>query len=109
MTCRRRHGRREAPDTHWVAFGLVPDQQPSVLGPNAWLVDEMYDQYRADPSSVSESWREFFADYRKDDAATGGNGQAAPVSKAAPAPPEPVPAPVAPPPAAAPAATPVAP
>ncbi|HUO48319.1 MAG TPA: multifunctional oxoglutarate decarboxylase/oxoglutarate dehydrogenase thiamine pyrophosphate-binding subunit/dihydrolipoyllysine-residue succinyltransferase subunit, partial [Acidimicrobiales bacterium] len=33
------------------------------FGPNAWLVDDMYEQYRADPSSVSESWREFFADY----------------------------------------------
>jgi 2-oxoglutarate dehydrogenase E1 component len=32
------------------------------VGPNAWLVDDMYEQYRADPSSVSESWREFFAD-----------------------------------------------
>jgi 2-oxoglutarate dehydrogenase E1 component len=32
------------------------------FGPNAWLVDDMYEQYRADPSSVSESWREFFAD-----------------------------------------------
>jgi multifunctional 2-oxoglutarate metabolism enzyme len=36
---------------------------PSV-GPNAWLVDEMYEQYQADPGSVSESWREFFQDYR---------------------------------------------
>ncbi len=33
------------------------------LGPNAWLVDEMYEQYREDPASVSESWQEFFADY----------------------------------------------
>jgi multifunctional 2-oxoglutarate metabolism enzyme len=33
------------------------------FGPNAWLVDDMYEQYRADPSSVSESWREFFTDY----------------------------------------------
>src|ERR1700686_4868810 len=32
--------------------------------PNAWLVDDMYDRFLADPSSVSESWREFFADYR---------------------------------------------
>ena len=40
------------------------DQQDAVtLGPNAWLVDEMYDQYREDPTSVSDSWREFFADY----------------------------------------------
>jgi 2-oxoglutarate dehydrogenase E1 component len=34
------------------------------FGPNAWLVDDMYDRFLADPSSVSDSWREFFADYR---------------------------------------------
>ncbi len=34
------------------------------FGPNAWLVDDMYERYLADPTSVSESWREFFADYR---------------------------------------------
>ncbi len=34
------------------------------FGPNAWLVEDMYDRYRADPASVSDSWREFFADYR---------------------------------------------
>ncbi len=34
------------------------------FGPNAWLVDDMYDRYLVDPSSVSESWREFFSDYR---------------------------------------------
>ena len=33
------------------------------FGPNAWLVDDMYDDYSRDPASVSESWREFFADY----------------------------------------------
>jgi len=37
----------------------------SSLGPNAWLVDEMHDQYLTDPNSVSESWREFFADYQR--------------------------------------------
>src|SRR5437762_7926918 len=36
------------------------------LGPNEWLVDEMYEQYLADPKSVSPSWQEFFADYRRD-------------------------------------------
>ena len=36
------------------------------LGPNAWLVDEMYEQYLSDPGSVSESWRDFFADYQRD-------------------------------------------
>ena len=34
------------------------------FGPNAWLVDDMYDRFLADPASVSDSWREFFADYR---------------------------------------------
>jgi 2-oxoglutarate dehydrogenase E1 component len=34
------------------------------FGPNAWLVDDMYDRFLADPESVSESWREFFTDYR---------------------------------------------
>jgi 2-oxoglutarate decarboxylase len=34
------------------------------FGPNAWLVDDMYEQYRQDPNSVSESWREFFENYR---------------------------------------------
>ena len=50
---------------------MPPDTSPApppqeALGPNAWLVDEMYEQYRADPSSVSESWREFFTDYQSD-------------------------------------------
>jgi 2-oxoglutarate dehydrogenase E1 component len=34
------------------------------FGPNAWLVEDMYDRYRSDPTSVSNSWAEFFADYR---------------------------------------------
>jgi 2-oxoglutarate decarboxylase len=33
------------------------------FGPNEWLVDEMYQRYLADPSSVDEAWHEFFADY----------------------------------------------
>jgi multifunctional 2-oxoglutarate metabolism enzyme len=35
------------------------------FGPNAWLVDDMYDRFLADPNSVAESWREFFADYKR--------------------------------------------
>jgi 2-oxoglutarate dehydrogenase E1 component len=44
----------------------VTDEQAAktAIGANEWLVDEMFDQYRSDPESVSESWREFFADYR---------------------------------------------
>ncbi len=46
---------------------LEPLARPhsGAFGPNAWLVDDMYEQYRQDPSSVSESWRDFFADYAK--------------------------------------------
>jgi 2-oxoglutarate decarboxylase len=41
-------------------------QEPSgsAFGANSWLVEEMYEQYRADPDSVGESWRDFFEDYR---------------------------------------------
>ena len=34
------------------------------FGANAWLVEEMYEQFVHDPNSVSDSWQEFFADYR---------------------------------------------
>lgn len=57
------------------------------FGTNYWVVDEMYRQYLADPDSVGESWKEFFADYepssavaqslaatRADDDATAGTG-----------------------------------
>src|SRR6187549_2980530 len=86
---------------------MPPETTPAAppqeaLGPNAWLVDEMYDQYRADPSSVSESWREFFADYQSDTQAgstqadiarpaTGRKGGADVASRPAPAPPKPTP------------------
>ncbi len=36
----------------------------SVLGFNTGYVEELYKQYLENPDSVSESWREFFADYR---------------------------------------------
>ena len=41
-------------------------KQPSsdTFGANAWLVDEMFEQFRQDPLSVSESWREFFEGYK---------------------------------------------
>jgi 2-oxoglutarate decarboxylase len=44
---------------------MAAEQLPAnMVGPNAWLVDEMYEQFLADPTSVSESWQEFFVDYR---------------------------------------------
>ncbi|HEV2427803.1 MAG TPA: 2-oxo acid dehydrogenase subunit E2, partial [Acidimicrobiales bacterium] len=35
------------------------------FGPNAWLVDDLYEQFLADPTSVSASWRDFFAGYQR--------------------------------------------
>jgi 2-oxoglutarate dehydrogenase E1 component len=40
------------------------DLRGPAFGANSWLVEEMYEQYRADPDSVNEAWKEFFADYR---------------------------------------------
>jgi multifunctional 2-oxoglutarate metabolism enzyme len=34
------------------------------FGVNRWLVDELFEQYRDDPDSLSRSWQEFFEDYR---------------------------------------------
>src|SRR5205823_314969 len=41
----------------------MTEKPTGTFGPNAGLVDEMYERFRADPSSVAESWRDFFADY----------------------------------------------
>jgi 2-oxoglutarate decarboxylase len=58
-----------------------PSTGAGSFGPNAWLVEDMFDRYRADPGSVSESWREFFADYRP-----AGGPLAPPSAAAAPVP-----------------------
>ncbi|MCW2529536.1 MAG: sucA, partial [Pseudonocardiales bacterium] len=34
------------------------------FGANEWLVEDMYESYLADPSSVDAAWHDFFADYR---------------------------------------------
>ncbi len=47
-------------EEHRGGTGALPG---GAFGPNAWLVDDMYEEYRSDPASVSESWREFFHDY----------------------------------------------
>ncbi len=56
---------------------------------NAWLVEEMYEQYREDPSSLPDGWRDFFADYRPDEPArssrpSDGNGRAGDSDEEAP-------------------------
>ncbi|MCE5288393.1 MAG: multifunctional oxoglutarate decarboxylase/oxoglutarate dehydrogenase thiamine pyrophosphate-binding subunit/dihydrolipoyllysine-residue succinyltransferase subunit [Nocardiaceae bacterium] len=42
----------------------------SQFGQNQWLVDEMYQRYKADPSSVDKSWHDFLADYKPDSSVT---------------------------------------
>ncbi|MHB2251075.1 multifunctional oxoglutarate decarboxylase/oxoglutarate dehydrogenase thiamine pyrophosphate-binding subunit/dihydrolipoyllysine-residue succinyltransferase subunit [Corynebacterium aurimucosum] len=32
----------------------------SIYGPNAWLIDEQFQQYSKDPNSVDKEWREYF-------------------------------------------------
>ena len=34
------------------------------FGPNEWLVQEMYEKYQSDPSSVDKAWWDFFADFK---------------------------------------------
>ena len=47
-----------------------PGQEPQAdaagpdFGPNEWLVDELYQRYLADPSSVAMEWWNFLADYQ---------------------------------------------
>jgi 2-oxoglutarate decarboxylase len=53
------------------------------FGPNAWLVDDMYDRFLADPDSVAESWREFFADYQRSTVPTVATSVAPVAAKAA--------------------------
>src|SRR5436305_14115346 len=48
------------------------------FGPNEWLVEEMYEQFLSDPSSVDPAWHDFFADYKPTQRAT---SQAVPTTK----------------------------
>ena len=62
----------------------APVTSDTDFGPNEWLVDEMYDRFVKDPSSVDEAWRQLF----KDRQAAGSNGQQSqPSAKAATSPP----------------------
>src|SRR5579859_8008370 len=97
-----------------VVSAVSDSPVPADFGANEWLVEELYQRYQADPSSVDRAWWSFFADYQP----ALGNGRApapaeAPpvVAQAAPAPaavatasPDTVPSPAAPPVAAPPPA-----
>ncbi|MBJ7401382.1 hypothetical protein, partial [Mycolicibacterium sp.] len=51
----------------------------SPFGQNEWLVEEMYRNFRGDPTSVDPSWHEFLLGYKPDSdtPAPADNGQAA--------------------------------
>ncbi|WP_369637878.1 hypothetical protein, partial [Nocardia sp. JMUB6875] len=66
------------------------------FGQNQWLVDEMYQKYKQDPSSVDESWHEFLADYTPENTSESGNNSQA-VTAVAPAPAAAASTPAAPP------------
>ncbi len=51
------------------------------VGTNEGLIDDLFDQYRADPASVPERWRDFFTAQER------GNGAAGPAPTATPTPP----------------------
>jgi 2-oxoglutarate decarboxylase len=64
------------------------DSNSSAFGANSWLVEEMYEQYRDDPASVGESWRDFFEDYRSVAAPSSAPPNSATASPAEPTEPE---------------------
>ncbi len=62
---------------------MVDDAAESVaFGPNAWLVDDMYERYLRDPSSVAESWRDFFEGYGDHRLGSEAQGPSGPLSGA---------------------------
>src|SRR5215510_5913397 len=99
--------RASADPTEHTTEHSAPESQAGTtgtdFGANEWLVDELYQRYLADPSSVAMEWWNFFADYQPPAAP----GSPAPppagpaASGAAPAAPAPArPAPGTPPPGA---------
>lgn len=61
-----------------------PGTNPAAaFGANEWLVDEIYQQYLQDPSSVDRAWWDFFADYKP--GAAGTADKPAPGASGAPA------------------------
>jgi 2-oxoglutarate dehydrogenase E1 component len=51
-----------AAPVQWDAMSEQP--APIAFGTNSWLVEEMYEQFRRDPASVGDAWREFFSDFK---------------------------------------------
>ncbi|HET7327472.1 MAG TPA: 2-oxo acid dehydrogenase subunit E2, partial [Nocardioidaceae bacterium] len=85
-----------SPEEAIEAVAESPQHNPSsAFGANEWLVDEMYERYRQDPSSVDKEWWDFFQDFTPDasgDAAgpsSTDNGRPGPGTESEPATPAP--------------------
>jgi 2-oxoglutarate dehydrogenase E1 component len=57
----------------------------AAFGPNEWLVDELFEQYKNDRNSVDKAWWPFFEDYQPDEggAANGASAKSAPAASPA--------------------------
>ncbi|NAZ77607.1 hypothetical protein GTQ99_19645, partial [Kineococcus sp. T13] len=62
------------------------DKIAASFGPNEWLVDELFEQYKADKNSVDEAWWDFFADYTPADNPAGTTKASPPAERAEDAP-----------------------
>ena len=91
-------------------MAIVPDQSPTQsataaedtdFGANDWLLEEMYEQFSADPDSVDPAWAKYFATHGAPGEAENGSSPAAQPNGSVPAKPASAPAPA---PAAEPAA-----
>lgn len=69
---------------------VAPETRPSGFGPNEWLVDELYEQFLRDKSTVDPAWWEFFEGYAPTDhtANTASTAKSAPPAASTPAPAE---------------------
>jgi multifunctional 2-oxoglutarate metabolism enzyme len=64
-----------------ATVAILPDESPTSapeadFGANDWLLEEMYEQYTADPSSVDETWAEYFKVHGAPSTDTGNGGAA---------------------------------
>ncbi len=71
-------------------MAIVPDESPTSaldvdFGANDWLLEEMYEQYTADPSSVDETWAEYFKSHGAPSAGAGDGAAEKQEPKPAPA------------------------
>jgi multifunctional 2-oxoglutarate metabolism enzyme len=62
----------------------VSSSPASQFGPNEWLIEEMYEKFLQDPTSVDSAWHEFFADYKSGQATNENTATAAAAGTAAP-------------------------